>query len=206
MKCLLDLDGVLVDYVGGCRRLHDRPDPYASGFDRWDFVAEFGMSAASFYAPQGRDFWADLDWTPDGRQIFNLIHKHFGPDNTCLLTSPILTEGCYDGKVAWIRKHLPREYHRRFLIGPAKEFCAGPGRVLFDDNDENVAKFTNAGGFGVLVKRPWNQLRNINVTAVESVANGIEWINLASAEKVIRSGVSVDVDEIFDAAKPSPLG
>ncbi len=53
-------------------------------------------------------------------------------------------------------------YGRRYLMGPAKHFCSGPGRVLIDDSDKNVIEFLRSGGQAILVPRPWNMLRGMN--------------------------------------------
>lgn len=170
MKCLLDLDGVLVDFVGGAAKLH--------GFDpalavRWDFMADVGLTQNQFWSPLGEDFWANLPWMPDGMRILAIVEKAFGPENVCLLTSPCDTDGCMQGKLRWIRKHLP-VYNRRYLMGSAKEFCASRDSLLIDDSDSNTTKFATAGGWGVLVPRPWNVLAG---------RDPVEWVHTCLMRK-----------------------
>lgn len=175
-RCLLDLDGVLVNFVHGAMKLHGRSDPFDEGFTEFEFNSHWGLSANTFFADMGRKFWRELEWMPDGKAIFKLIDNAFGPEHTCILTSPIMTEGCLDGKMAWIKENLPRAYHRKFLIGPAKEFCAGADRVLVDDRNENIDSFVLAGGHGFLIPRPWNRNRSLGISAVdflsERLSNG----------------------------------
>jgi len=159
-KCLLDMDGVLVDFVGGALdllgldpKIYDKPESLGN----WDIVALSGMEPANFWEKMGYDFWLNLPWTKDGQEILNFALAQFGFENICLLTSPCTTEGCMEGKLAWIKKHIP-EFGRRYLIGPSKEFCVNPDHYLFDDRDENIEKFVEHGGKGVLVPRPWNKL------------------------------------------------
>lgn len=160
MKCLLDLDGCLVDFVGGAARLFGKSDPYApyepkrerGAYETWELL---GIDKAEFWRPMGEEFWAGLDWLPDGRSILSAVETTFGKESICLLTSPCLTPGCEAGKVRWIREHLP-DYSRRYLIGPAKEFCAHGRAVLVDDYDVNVDRFREHGGRAVLIPRPWN--------------------------------------------------
>lgn len=162
MKCLLDLDGVLVDFVGGICRAHGQPNIYADGKNRGLYGMEeiMGLSATKFWEPANEEFWASLDWMPDGREILAAAEEAFGANNVCLLTSPSLNVGATAGKVRWIYEHVP-DYKRRFLIGAAKEFCAHDDAVLIDDYEVNIKKFAEHGGDVILVGRPWNSRSHI---------------------------------------------
>ena len=142
MKCLLDLDGVLVDFVAGVCKAHGSCNVYERPESRGQYMMEplLGVSGNKFWEPCDEEFWANLDPMPDGFDILHTVEAAFGQDNICLLTSPSLNPGCASGKYRWIEKHLPA-YKRRFLIGPRKEFCAHPVAVLIDDYDANIEKF-----------------------------------------------------------------
>lgn len=156
--CFLDLDGVLVDFVAGSLAVHGKSLPPDDV--RWDFPSQVGFAddPGAFWAPLGHDFWAGLGWTTEGRAALAAAEDVFGPGNIALMTSPCDTPGSVEGKVAWVRRELPG-YSRRLFVGPAKHLAAGPGKVLVDDNDANVATFMACGGFGVVVPRPWNGRR-----------------------------------------------
>lgn len=162
MRCFLDMDGVLVDYYAGvCRVFGFNPWPYICRPGDWDFYNDAPLhQSPDLVAPHmGYEFYADLDWLPDGKHIVQQAEEVFGAENVYLLSSPWDTDGCDAGKRAWIKKHLPA-YQRRALIGSCKEACAFPASVLFDDSEENLKKFQKAGGQGVLVPRPWNRLQD----------------------------------------------
>lgn len=171
---MLDLDGVLVDFVKGAARLHNQPCPFTgTGFTDWYFNRYWNMPDLDLYKGMDREFWSGLEWTADGIELFRVVDKVFGHANTCILTSPPPTgDGCFDGKMAWIKNNLPVDYHKKFLVGPAKQFCASSTRVLIDDNDGNIEQFRYHGGLGILVPRPWNDNRDIK-DAVGYVANQI---------------------------------
>lgn len=157
-KLLLDMDGVLVDFIGGAVKLHNLPshpydDPRMHGV--WDFIPSTGMTEEEFWKPAGQKFWAELEPTTECFDIINLVEKHFDRDRICLLTSPCLNHGCIPGKMEWIEKHLP-DYKRRFLAGPRKEFCAHDKAILMDDNDHNLNTFAACGGWTIPVPRLWN--------------------------------------------------
>lgn len=158
-KCLLDMDGVLVDFVKGICELHQKEDPFKKGYQGWDMIAEFGMSPSEFWNPCGREFWKNLDWTEEGKEIVAFAEETFGTKNIALLTSPCATDGCIDGKMDWIKKNLP-QFRRSFLVGPAKHFCAAPNHFLVDDHDGNIAEFNADHGNGILVPRVWNENRD----------------------------------------------
>ncbi len=154
--CLLDLDGVLVDFVGGALSLHGKHVPPSEV--RWDFLTQIGLEPADFWRPLGRSFWAGLPWTAEGRELLDVVEDVFGPENVCLLTSPCATPGCCEGKLDWVARELPA-YRRRVLVGACKHLVAGPGKLLLDDHDANVEAFREAGGSAILVPRPWNDRR-----------------------------------------------
>lgn len=162
-RVLLDMDGVIVDFLAGCKKFHGKdykwhphePDKQTEQTS-WNIEPIFGMTGPEIWDPLGRSFWANLDPHPWMPQIVALLENHFGSERVCLLTSPIKTAGAIEGKMDWIRKHLP-QFRRRFLVGPAKEFCAGPRHVLVDDHSVNIEKFEKAGGQTFLFPAPWNR-------------------------------------------------
>jgi hypothetical protein len=172
-----DLDGVLTDFVRPALALHGKPLPMADV--RRDFVDQVGIPANEFWAPLGRFFWENLPWTDEGVSFFNHLEGLVGAENLHLLTSPCLTDGCRDGKAAWVMKHLP-SYERRLFIGAVKAAIAAPNKLLIDDNGPHVEAFRKAGGRAVLVPRPWNDRRGetdsegrFDVTAVVREIRGV---------------------------------
>lgn len=155
--CFLDLDGVLVDFVGGACRLHDRPWPYGdpASHGRYKLDELWGMPASTFWAPMSALYWEELDLLPDGLQVLDLVERRFGRENVCILTAPTEDPTCAVGKIRWIRRHLPAEYAGQYLLGRGKHFCGHSGSVLIDDMERNCDIFA-ARGRSFLVPRPWN--------------------------------------------------
>lgn len=158
--CFLDMDGVLVNFVGGACRMLGRENPYGlkQHMNNWDLPGILGVSLKEFYDPMGRDFWSQLEPMPDCFDILNVVESSFGRENVCLLTSPVHTPGCVEGKRDWLWKHL-NHYARKgqVLFGSAKHFVAHGDAWLVDDRNENVDDFELAGGNAVLVPRFWNR-------------------------------------------------
>jgi len=163
LKCFLDLDGVLVDFVAGACRLHGIENPYLKEEMRgvWNFCTALSMTEEEFWRPLDRQFWSSLDKTHDSDRILSLVESKF--ERVCLLTSPSSSFDCPSGKSEWIHNNLPKYWRsRRYLLGSAKEFCASKDAVLVDDSDHNINKFRAEGGHGILVPRAWNSLHHID--------------------------------------------
>jgi len=158
--CYLDMDEVLVDFIGGALRLHNKDLPRKD--IPWGIAEACGFvgdQVSKFWAPMGYEFWKNLEWTSEGRSFLEKLEKIFD-DRIVLMTSPCETEGCADGKIAWIKQHLPR-YRRRFFIGPPKHLSASPTKILIDDHEGHIDNFYNEAGQVVLVPRPWNRDRHL---------------------------------------------
>ena len=156
MRVLLDLDGVITDFRRPAVAAHFRPPEDYSGPMRYAVHEDLGMTAEQFWQPLDYSFWVNLPFGPDGRSILAVVEQVFGPERVCILTSPPLNHHATSAKPWWIAHNLER-YARRFLIGPAKEFAAGPGSLLIDDSEANVNAFRGAGGEAFLLPRPWNR-------------------------------------------------
>lgn len=157
--CALDLDGVLVDFVGGACNAHSMRNPYTNGQHAgvFDIERAWGMTKEQFWHPlNSHKFWANLGWTINGKAILRMVEAVFGKDNVYLLSKPCESPESASGKLEWIQKNMP-DYAKRYLLGPAKNFAAHSGAVLVDDNDENVADWAKRGGEAVLVPQPWNK-------------------------------------------------
>lgn len=152
MKILLDMDGVLSDFVGGvCSQFGIRGSVDHCG--QFDLAKTLGISENAMWSKVDHyDFWMGLQEMPDAREILRICTKYISIENICILTSPALNPLGAAGKIQWIKNHFP-EFSRRFLLGPAKQFCCSPDNILVDDYERNVALF---GRNGVLVPRPWN--------------------------------------------------
>lgn len=157
MKVLIDMDGVLADFMGGLCEALGRENPYDDrrNHGKWATNDLWGIPEEEMWKPCDRAFWASLKPTAECHAIVEACVDVAGLDNCCILSSPSQNEGCVDGKMDWIKRHIPK-FSRRFLFGPKKEFCSNPNHMLIDDADHNVRAFRDGGGFGLLLPRPWN--------------------------------------------------
>lgn len=162
MKCFIDMDGVLVDFLAGAMRLHNKKFEDIN-HGAWDPKNSFNMSEEEFWAPVNADFWADLPPTPQCQQLFQLLADRFGMENLCILSAPPRvskklkgTMGhAVEGKYNWCLKHVP-QIADQCLFGWSKDFAARDRAVLVDDTYRNISEFERAGGKGVMVEYYWN--------------------------------------------------
>lgn len=175
MLVLLDLDGVLADFLGGCLQQHGWNDLDPAKV-QWEFWHGKGMSDADFWESKDFNFWVNLPKTVDGLEILNVVERQVGRHNVFICSSPCLTRGCTAGKALWVEEHLPAGYSQRLFLTGRKEVFAGPRKVLVDDNDDNLNRFASAGGNVCCVPRPWNLIGQLGHPVVETVAKRLERI------------------------------
>lgn len=174
LKCFLDMDGVLANFLGAACKVHNRPLPYVldpTCRGVFDIETIWGMTNDEFWKPidqLGISFWNGLEKTGEADEIVDLLTNRFGVSNVCLLTAPSDDPSCVIGKKLWINKHYP-QFKKRVLFTTAKEFLAGPTRVLVDDSDSNIEKFFADGGYAIRVPRLWNKDHSKHLVVMQSI-------------------------------------
>jgi 5'(3')-deoxyribonucleotidase len=183
MKVFLDMDGVLVDFMGGLHKSLRLPYsyeayPYQKG--KWIMltgIRGFADIPATFEQCDeccSSIFWKNLEWMHDGHHILNTVAAKFGVKNIQLLTTPMPNIGSWTGKYRWVHRHLPDFVKRLIVTRAPKSLLAGPDTLLIDDKDENVEEFRAVGGQAILVPRPWNKLHDCQRSARDYVAHKLE--------------------------------
>lgn len=159
IQVLLDQDGIIADFVGQSCVTLKRDYPYTTleSMGCWEIEKLFGMTARAFWAniDFSEEFWSMMPKTPEADELVALAGNLVGMDNVGIATAAHLTPNVILGKRKWIARNYP-QFRDRVIIGRAKEFMAGPHRLLIDDKDSNVQKFREAGGHAILVPRHWN--------------------------------------------------
>lgn len=177
----LDLDGVLADFVAEAMVMHGRrreERDQVNTYNVWDWLGETETSFWSLLTK--KHFWSNLDPTAEMFDIVRLAEEYAGgPEHVCLLTTPYASPGSHAGKWEWIRDYLPA-YTKRYLMGRPKHVCARDN-LLIDDSDMNVAEWKAAGGWAILLPRPWNQRRDLSGRVVETLAEDLRRLALLRA-------------------------
>lgn len=156
MHVLLDMDGVIADFVTAALELHGQPDKLPTWpKGEWDIAKVLGISTSQFWKPidqMGADYWHNLSPYAWADELIALIRQYSA---YTILSSPGMGAEAPTGKILWLRQHV----HSRFgdyLFGHQKWLCAKPDQVLIDDRDKNVDRFVAAGGNAILFPQVWN--------------------------------------------------
>jgi hypothetical protein len=130
------MDGVLVDFEKGYKELTNTiPSRSFDGkADFWEPISKAGA-----------EFWANLDWMPDGQQLWNYIN----PYNPILLSAPSKEESSKIGKRVWVKQNIPGV---KLILRPAsqKQQFSGENQILIDDRVDNIEQWKSKGGIGIL--------------------------------------------------------
>jgi len=136
-KLYCDMDGVLVDFERGYNDLTGKQAPGVdSTYNKEDFWGAITKA--------GSKFWADLNWMPDGQQLWDYIKQY----NPKLLTAPSREHSSVIGKKEWINKNISGT-PVIFRQAKDKKDLAEPNAILIDDRKDNIQQWIDAGGIGI---------------------------------------------------------
>lgn len=155
--CFLDLDGVLVDLVGGLARAHGSRLTRQTWPATYDLSAALGMSHDACWShPRvlGARFWIDLDPLPWASDLVDLLRQRF--EHVVLLSQTVNDLSSYEGKARWCHVRFPS---LPVLLGQRKTLVSAPDRLLVDDYEVNEGEWLARGGRVALVPGPWNRFR-----------------------------------------------
>lgn len=193
VRILLDLDEVLVDFIGGAIGLHGSSleevlPHWPPGY--WSVVPALGKALSreltdeDFWRPitdKGREFWLGLLTHPWAEELLSWVKSV--TDDWHIVTSPSRCPTSHDGKIRWAKNYFGPNFDR---ICPYryKEVFARHDAILIDDSDANVKKFRDAGGKAIVFPRHNNSLHRFK-------GEPLKWVKQA---------MSACIGEIQDAA------
>jgi len=159
---LLDMDEVLVDFVGpwlARTRPHIAYDDIMAmdwgkagnlqsllDITSEDFIAELKLFPPSW--------WQGLPWMPGGQELLKLVVDSGVPWAIC--SAPSACPNSAAGKTHWVADQLGDLGKKKLILVDDKSFLAHPGVILIDDMLRYTEAFRQAGGETVIVPRPWN--------------------------------------------------
>lgn len=156
-RVFLDLDGVIVDFDLGCRKVFDWPRRPRKPLETTQHF--LGLTSHEFWKvidSYGEKWWSELDLTNEAKDIINVVEKY--DKNFTILTSPSLSHYAASGKVLWLQKHFGKSFVR-YIITPHhnKSSLANSKSILIDDMEHNCKDFENKDGHSILVPQIWNR-------------------------------------------------
>jgi hypothetical protein len=91
------------------------------------------------------DYWVNLPWMPDGKNLFNYIKKY----SPYILTAPSLNPESKQGKREWFEKELSGAKNIYFRKALSKPDFSGKNRILIDDRADTIDLWKSKGGIGI---------------------------------------------------------
>lgn len=131
----IDLDDVLCDFEKQFKKY------LKTDLTTLQYIFKYGKK--DFYNKLesfGKNYWSQMDWTQDGKELWN----YFKPYNPTILSTPIDTIDCEEGKIEWVQKNLGEDVF--VILEKNKEKYAKMDALLIDDRIENVEKFIHNKG------------------------------------------------------------
>lgn len=137
-KIYCDMDGVLADFNKGYKDLTGitPPGPNAPNNDPEKFWEPLKKA--------GKDFWVNLEWMPDGKELWKYIEKY----KPTILSAPSREISSREGKTEWINNHLPG-VSLKFKAAKNKKDFAKPNAILIDDREDTIQSWNDKGGIGI---------------------------------------------------------
>ena len=156
MRIILDLDEVLVDFVGGSLKAHGwTKEQYREKLVKgdWGCLGQLlcnGGGAHKFWQPihaLGAAFWENLDEHPWCDDLLAIVKET--TDDWYIVSSPSHSCSSYTGKVRWLKNKFGSKFDKFALI-PHKHIFANKDTILIDDREESVNRFVDTGGQGIV--------------------------------------------------------
>ena len=146
-QIFLDLDGVICNFNERFEEfMHETPKEFEYKYGTEEFQEAV--------LEHGTEFWAKMNWTADGKELWHFLRK-YGPN---ILTKPLDPDKSVKGKMEWIIRNLGKDVS--FNFAQDKSIYATPNSILIDDNPDWCYDFRKAGGKAILFK---DSISTINV-------------------------------------------
>ena len=188
IQIYLDMDEVLVDFVGGVCALHNITKDHLQAhwpIGTWGMVdpTVLALGLQDVIPPENRErwfwdvigshryFWENLKTLPWTEDVLKLVCK-YDPDFH-IVSSPSQCVTSYTGKVWWLKDKIGSAFNQ-FFLSPHKHLLAQPGTVLIDDREANVEKFVKCGGAGIVFPTHYNLLFSDRANPVKFVSERLE--------------------------------
>ena len=181
MEINVDMDGVLANfhhhaltvlYAKGLTNFNPSHG-WPSGVDWVIDICEPGFTEDDFWAVLPEDFFLQLPLMEDFDQIIKIVERF--DKNWQIASSPGRRANAATQKIDWMRNYIDKDFDR-YMLGKHKDRLASHKSVLIDDWEKQTVPFAKAGGFAILLPRPWNSRHAESHLAMEILEETLETI------------------------------
>lgn len=168
----VDLDGVLVDFDSGFKSI-------SGGLDKFEYIKKNGVDGLwKLINSHGQEWWANLNWMPDGTKLWSAIENK----NVKILTSGSTRNTgtmAINGKKQWVANHLGPIETIVVNNSHEKQKYARKGDILIDDLPSNITEWNSKNGIGILHLNADDTLAKLNdVINKQTETYGYSWSNV----------------------------
>lgn len=141
------MDGVLCNFLKAVSNLIGKD---LESHDQWAEVRDIAWPAVH---AGGFEFWENLEWMPEGKELVEGVKKY--DDDFRILSAqasrPEITTNSVRGKYGWLSNNIDerRVDTASFVFAVEKQTFAYPNTILIDDAPENIEQFNARGGNGI---------------------------------------------------------
>jgi hypothetical protein len=154
-RVFCDLDGVLVDFDRGFQDIEENTENLSPK----EYEKKNGKNSIwPLLDKLGADFWANLQWTKDGRELWDYLQRY----DPILLSAPSRSPECLIGKTRWVNSNLGIDQEpvtdpadmtpdTRLVLDQDKwKYATSEKDILIDDFKKKLEKWIEHGGTGIL--------------------------------------------------------
>lgn len=152
-----DMDGVLVDIIGGMTTLAGVPRISSDAFEQWL------QKNKKKFDNEHPNLFAHLPWMADGKRLWSYVARY----NARILSAHTRTwqSTSKQDKLIWIKANMspiPQNIHIT-LRADKKKYAKlnGIPNILIDDWEPNIAEWNAAGGIGILHKNTEDTIQRL---------------------------------------------
>jgi 5'(3')-deoxyribonucleotidase len=160
MICLVDVDGVLADFVGSFLRCYsDLGGDIPRGFEWWEWNDYLDLPDGDAIDGAWKHEWlfnTFLDPYPGAMQALRRLNARHEVYLVTSIASPWETH--VPARTKWLRRHAPfLDIRNQVIVANQKGIVQGD--VLVDDYLENIRSWRawNPKGRAVVIDHPWNE-------------------------------------------------
>ena len=156
-----DLDGVLVDFDKGYKKLTGKHTSHADVQIKSTFWRAFNHSLLTKNISE-QEYWSKLEWMADGKELWDYI-KLYKP---YILTAPTYNSGSRYGKTVWVETHLGPVKELYFAPASRKAEFSQENAILIDDRAATIDEWIARKGIGILhvsTQDTIQQLKALNI-------------------------------------------
>jgi len=134
IELFLDLDGVFAHFDLGHYELSGKWPHEVTDREMWKTIHK------------AKDFFLSLKFMPDAEILWEYTKQY----NPKFLTGAPSSELSRLHKKQWVAEKFGPQWETIVLPSKDKQKYAGPHKVIVDDHKDNIQRWTDAGGIGIL--------------------------------------------------------